>query len=62
LAGSANDHVLVMRDVVRLDADEVAARAATDFIRVRAWQSERQAKFLAFSLSTLVTGTCEIVR
>ena len=59
---SANDHVLIPRDFIRRDAKEVAAAAATDFIRVRAWTSEPQVKFMAFELSTLVAGTCEVVR
>jgi hypothetical protein len=58
---SANDHVLIPR-IFFQEANKAAATAATDFIRVRAWSSQPQATFMAFSLSILVTGTCEIVR
>jgi hypothetical protein len=42
--------------------DEDVATAVTHFIRVRAGTNEPQVTFIAFSLSNLVTGTCEIVR
>jgi hypothetical protein len=54
----AYDHVLVPKtDSVGGRAE---AKAATDFFRLRAWSS--QVTFIAFNLSTLVSGTCEIVR
>jgi hypothetical protein len=54
----ANDYVLIPSSTFR--RKKTAANAATDFIRLDA--SKPQAIFLAFSLSDLVTGTCEIVR
>ena len=62
-----NDHVLAPRfrrpgPNLQEHVNEAAASGATFFIRVRAWDSEPQATFMAFELSTLVTGTCEIVR
>jgi hypothetical protein len=38
------------------------ASAATDFIRVRAWKLQPTVTFLQFSLSTITTGACEIIR
>jgi hypothetical protein len=60
----ANDHVLVPRasDFYEPTVEEAFETAATDFIRVRAWSSDPQVKFIAFGLSTLVSGTCEVVR
>ncbi|MGC2825489.1 MAG: hypothetical protein WA322_14825 [Pseudolabrys sp.] len=61
---STNDYVLIPEKIsdVSLRAQKDAATAVTDFIRVRVGASEPQVTFLAFSLSNLVTGTCEIVR
>jgi hypothetical protein len=54
------DHVLVPKtDFVGARAQ---AKAATDFFRLRAWSSQSQVTFIAFNLSTLLSGTCEIVR
>jgi hypothetical protein len=58
---SANDHVLIPR-IFFQEANKAAATAATDFIRVRAWSGQPHVTFMAFSLSVLVTGTCEIAR
>jgi hypothetical protein len=54
----ANDYVLIPSSALR--RKKTAANAVTDFIRLDA--SKPQATFMAFSLSDLVTGTCEIVR
>jgi hypothetical protein len=61
---STNDYVLIPERIpnVSLRAQKDAAMAATDFIRVRVGSNEPQVTFIAFSLSNLVTGTCEIVR
>ena len=59
-----NDYVLIPEKIsgVSLRAQKDVATAVTDFIRVRAGTNEPQVTFIAFSLSNLVTGTCEIVR
>jgi hypothetical protein len=59
-----NDYVLIPEKIsgVSLRAQKDVATAVTDFIRVRAGTDEPQVTFIAFSLSNLVTGTCEIVR
>ncbi len=59
-----NDYVLIPEKIsdVSLRAQKDVATAVTDFIRVRAGLNEPQVTFIAFSLSSLVTGTCEIVR
>ena len=59
-----NDYVLIPEKIsdVSLRAQKDAAIAVTDFIRVRAGTNEPQVTFIAFSLSNLVIGTCEIVR
>jgi hypothetical protein len=54
-----NDYVLAP-DVP--DDKQFAAAAATDFIRVRAWKENPTVRFLAFELSTLASGHCEVVR
>jgi len=54
----ANDYVLIPSSTFR--RKKTAANAVTDFIRLDA--SKPQATFMAFSLSDLVTGTCEIAR
>ena len=54
----ANDYVLIPNSALR--RKKTGANAVTDFIRLDA--SKPQATFMAFSLSDLVTGTCEIVR
>ena len=58
---STDDYVLIPEKIpdVSLRAQKDAATAATDFIRVHAGE---QVSFIAFSLSNLVTGTCELVR
>jgi hypothetical protein len=56
----ANDYVLIPSSAVR--RKKTAANAATDFIRLNTRTDKPQATFMAFSLSDLVTGTCEIVR
>ena len=53
-----NDYVLIPSSTFRYN--KTAANAATDFIRLHAIAGRQH--FIAFSLSYLVTGTCEIVR
>jgi hypothetical protein len=61
---STDDYVLIPEKIpdVSLRAQKDAATAATDFIRVHAGTNELELTFMAFSLSNLVIGTCEIVR
>ena len=61
---STDDYVLIPEKIsdVSLRAQKDAATAVTDFIRVRAGTNEPKVTFIAFSLSNLVIGTCEIVR
>jgi hypothetical protein len=61
---STDDYVLIPEKIpdVSLRAQKAAATAVTDFIRVRAGTNEAKVTFIAFSLSNLVIGTCEIVR
>ena len=61
--GNNNDHVLVIRgSFYPQDIKGAAAAAATDFIRVRAWSREPQVKFMKFSISRFITGTCVVVQ
>jgi hypothetical protein len=55
------DYVLAP-DAIVFDEKQIAASAATDFIRVRAWKENPTVRFLVFSLSTLASGPCEVVR
>jgi hypothetical protein len=59
-AGVSGDYVLLPSFSFR--RSKTAANATTDFIRLHIGTSEPQATFRAYSLSYLVTGTCEIVR
>jgi hypothetical protein len=59
---SANDYVLVLPTALYPPQERIAARAATDFIRLRAWKEEPTVKFLAFGLSSFASGPCEVVR
>ena len=57
-----NDYVLFPSHSRRIDKKTVA-NAVTHFIRLRAATGELpQPRFMAFTLSYLVTGTCDIVR
>jgi len=56
----ANHYVLVPSLSFR--RNKTAANATTDFIRLDVRTGQPQATFMAFSLSYLVTGTCEITR
>ena len=60
---SENDHVLTDPHPLIPENPERAALAgaATDFIRLRDWPENPRVTFLAFSLSTFVSGTCEVV-
>lgn len=57
---STEDYVFIPEKIpdISLRAQKDAATAATDFIRVHT--NEPQVTFIAFSLSNLVIGTCEI--
>jgi hypothetical protein len=64
-----NDHVLTFRFVNRnydnAEKDGLLthlADATMRFIRVRDWKEKPRVTFMAFDLSTLVSGTCEIVQ
>jgi hypothetical protein len=57
----ANDYVLVPATGLP-SPDGVAANAATDFIRVRAWKDQPTVRLLAFGLSSFASGPCEVVR
>jgi len=56
----AKDYVLIPETALR--RKKAVAKASTDFIRLRVQTREPQVTFAAFSLSQLVTGTCELVR
>ena len=58
--GGGNDYVLVSHKPAG-DVEYIAASAATNFIRVRAWRNKPQVTFMFFSLSEFVTGTCEVL-
>jgi len=55
-----NDIVLVPSFTFQFN--KTAANAVTDFIRLHSESGQAQLTFTAFSLSYLVTGTCESVR
>jgi hypothetical protein len=56
-----NDYVLFPSFSGRIDKKTVA-NAVTHFIRLRTATSDPQPRFMVFTLSYLVTGTCTIVR
>ena len=56
----AKDYVLIPETALR--RKKAVAKASTDFIRLRVQTREPQVTFAAFSLSQLVTGTCELAR
>jgi hypothetical protein len=58
-AGVSGDYVLLPSFTFR--RNKTGANATTDFIRLHAGTGKPQARFMAFSLTYLVTGTCEIV-
>lgn len=55
-----NDYVLISSFHFR--RNKTAANATTDFIRLRIAAGRSQATFIAFQLSYLVTGTCDVVQ
>jgi hypothetical protein len=69
---AANDYVLIpkrnlnlplfRKDIGDKDINDIGRAAATDFIRIRAWTENPQVTFISFGLSTLWSGTCEVVR
>ena len=56
----ADDYVLIPSLYFR--RSKTAANATRDYIVLRTATGKPQATFMAFSLSDLVTGTCEMVR
>jgi hypothetical protein len=58
-AGVSGDYVLLPSFTFR--RNKTGANATTDFIRLHAEAGKPPARFMAFSLTYLVTGTCEIV-
>jgi hypothetical protein len=56
----ARDYVLIPDTAFQ--RKKAVAKALTDFIRLRVQAREPQVTFAAFSLSQLVTGTCELAR
>ncbi|HEY1474657.1 MAG TPA: hypothetical protein VGF53_11305 [Pseudolabrys sp.] len=58
--GALEDYVLVSK--VYFGRNKGAANATTDFIRVHFPTGKSQALFVAYQLSYLVTGTCDIAR
>jgi hypothetical protein len=56
----AKDYVLIPETALR--RKKAVAKASNDFIRLRVQTREPQVTFAAFSLSQLVTGTCELAR
>ena len=60
-----NDYVLIQRQTApHVPSDQIKARAATEFIRIRAW-SEKQmpiVRLLAFHWGDFASGPCEVVR
>ena len=58
-ANSANDFVAVQSSIFR----EGRAAAATDFIRIRAWEGMNgKILFIKYSLSIIFTGTCDFIQ
>ena len=55
-----NDRVLIPSQLT--NPDELIRAAATDFIRVRDWPHKAPPKWIAFALSTLITGLCEALQ
>jgi hypothetical protein len=58
-AGVSGDYVLLPSFTFR--RNKTGANATTDFIRLHVGTGQPQAHFVAFSLTYLVTGTCEVV-
>ena len=60
----ANDYVLNLASDVLARADPYmyAAMAATDFIRVRAWEGNPTVRFMVFGSDEFASGPCEVVR
>ncbi len=58
-ADASGDYVLFPDYAFR--RNKAAANATTDFIRLHVGDGQQQATFRAYSLTYLLTGTCEIV-
>jgi len=66
----ANDHVLIPRSALVVnplsERDTQLRIATTDFIRIRDWSPQPTGKvalhFMAYSLSNMASGPCEVVR
>ena len=61
ISGGDDDYVLFKNSSRRIDKKTVA-NAVTRFIRLRAATGDPQPRYMVFTLSYLVTGTCAIVR
>ena len=61
ISGGDDDYVLFKNYSRRIDKKTVA-NAVTRFIRLRAATGDPQPRYMVFTLSYLVTGTCAIVR
>ena len=61
ISGGDDDYVLFKNSSRRIDKKTVA-NAVTRFIRLRAATGDPQPRYMVFTLSYLVTGTCAIAR
>jgi len=61
ISGGDDDYVLFKNSSRRIDKKTVA-NALTRFIRLRAATGDPQPRYMVFTLSYLVTGTCAVVR
>jgi hypothetical protein len=61
ISGGDDDYVLFRNSSRQIDKKTVA-NAVTRFIRLRAATGDPQPRYMVFTLSYLVTGTCAIVR
>jgi hypothetical protein len=61
--GSLEEWVVIQRETASNDfvasPHPTLVSASTDLLRIRAWAEKPRATFMAFGLSTFVTGTCE---
>ena len=60
-----NDYVLIQQQTApHVPSDQIKARAATEFIRIRAWSEKPMptVRLLAFHWGDFASGPCEVVR
>ena len=60
-----NDYVLIQQQTApQVPSDQTKARAATEFIRIRAWSEKPMptVRLLAFHWGDFASGPCEVVR